>query len=65
MNYVLVFRKEFKEKKVSGEIAFALIRLFHVQIQTLASWSTTLRAFAFLAKFAEFYYQKKFEARSP
>ena len=65
MNYVLVFKKQFKEKKVSGEIAFALIGLKHVQIQKPASRSTILRAFVFLAKFAEFYYYKKFEARSP
>ena len=34
-------RKEFTRKKVSGEIAFALISLFHVQIQEPASRSTT------------------------
>ena len=33
LNSVLVFIKEFKEKKVSGEIACALISLFLVQIQ--------------------------------
>ena len=33
LNYVSVFRKEFKEKKVSGKIAIALISLFHVQIK--------------------------------
>ena len=65
LNYVLVFRKEFKEKKVCGEIAFALAILFHVQIQKPASRSTTLRAFDFLAKFAEFHYHKKFETKSP
>ena len=48
-------RKEFLKKKVSGEIAFELISLYHVQEPT--SWSTTTRAFVFLAKFAEFYYQ--------
>ena len=52
--------KEFKAKKVSGEIIFALISFFHVQIQKPANWSTTLRAFVFLAKFAEFYDHKKF-----
>ena len=65
MNYVLVFKKEFKGKKVSEEIAFALIGLKHVQIQKPTSRSTTLRAFVFLAKFAEFHYYKKFETRSP
>ena len=55
----------FKEKKVSGEIAFALIGLKHVQIQKPASRSTTLRAFVFLSKFAELYRYKKFETRSP
>ena len=34
-------RKEFTRKKVSGEIAFVLISLFHVQIQEPASRSTT------------------------
>ena len=65
MNYILVFKKEFKEKKVRGEVAFALIGLKHVQIQKPANRSTTLRAFAFLAKFAEFHYYKKFETRIP
>ena len=59
LNYVLVFKKEFKEKKVSGEIAFPLISLFHVQIQKPASRSTTFRAFAFFVKFAEFYFITK------
>ena len=36
-------RKEFTRKKVSGEIAFVLISLFHVQIQEPASRSTTTR----------------------
>ena len=57
-------RKEFLKKKVSGEIAFALISLFHVQIPEPASRSTTTRAFVFLPKFAEFYYLKIFETRS-
>ena len=57
-------RKNFLKKKVSGEIAFDLISLFHVQIQEPTSRSTTIRAFVFLAKFAEFYYRKIFEARS-
>ena len=44
-----------------GEIDFALIILFHVQIQEPATRSTTTRAFVFLAKFTEFYYHKTFE----
>ena len=44
-------RQEFKKKKVSGEITFALNSLFHVQIQEPASRSTTTRAFVFFAKF--------------
>ena len=44
-------RKEFLKTKVNGEIAFALISLFHVQIQEPASRSTTTRTFVFLAKF--------------
>ena len=45
-------RKKFK--KVSAEIAIALISLFYVKIQQLANRSTTTRAFVFLASFAEF-----------
>ena len=56
--------KEFLEKKVSGEVCLDLISLFHVQIQEPTSKSTTMRAFVFLAKFAEFYYHKIFETRS-
>ena len=52
-------RKELK--KVSEEIAFALISLFHVQTEEPASRSTTARAFVFLAKFSEFYYHKIFK----
>ena len=55
-------RKEFLKKKVSGENVFVLINLFHIQEPTRRS--TTTRAFAFLAKFAEFYYHKIFETRS-
>ena len=58
------YQKEFSKKKVSAEIAFDLISLFHVQIQEPTSRSTTTRAFVFLAKFAEFYYHKIFETRS-
>ena len=42
------YQKEFLTKKVSGEIAFDLISLFHVQIQEPTSRSTTTRAFVFL-----------------
>ena len=45
-------------------MVFALISLFHVQTQEPTSRSTTTRAFAFFAKFPEFYYQIIFEARS-
>ena len=57
-------RKEFSKKKVSGEITFELISLFHVQIQKPTSRSTTMWAFGFLSKFAEFSYHKIFEIRS-
>ena len=55
-------RKELK-KKENGEITFALIRLFHLQIQEPGSRSTTTTAFVFLAKFAEFYYHELFEKK--
>ena len=58
------YQKKFLEKKVSGEIAFDLISLFHVQIQEPTRRSTTTRQFVFLAKFAEFYYHKIFETTS-
>ena len=51
--YVLVSEKIFK-KKVSGEITFDLISLFHVQIQEPTRSSTATSAFVFPAKFAEF-----------
>ena len=54
-------REEFLKKKISEEIAFELISLFHVQIQEPTSKSSTTKAFVFLAKFAEFYYHKIFE----
>ena len=57
-DYVLV--PEFLEKKVSRDIAFEFISLFHVQIQEPTSMSAITRAFVFLAKFAEFYYHKIF-----
>ena len=57
-------RKELSKKKVSGEIASALISLIHIQIQLLRSRPITTRAFVFLAKFTEFYYYKIFETRS-
>ena len=56
-------RKGFLKKKISGEIAFDLISLFHVQIQEPKGRPTTTSAFVFLAKFAEFYYHKIFETR--
>ena len=59
LNYVLVLERIFK--KESGEIAFDLISLFHVEIQELARSLTTTRAFVFPAKF---YYQKIFETTS-
>ena len=62
-NYVLVSERILKEE-ISGEIAFDVIGLFHVQVQEPKNRSTTTRAFIFLAKFAEFYYHKIFEARS-
>ena len=51
-------RKDVLGKKVSGEIAFELISLFHVQIQERTSRSTSTRAFVFFAKFAEFFITK-------
>ena len=45
-------------------MAFALISLFHTQIQEPPSRSTTTRAFVFLAKFAEFYYHKIIEKKN-
>ena len=56
-------RKEFKKKKVSGDIAFGLISLFHVQIHESTGRSATTTEFVFLTKFAEFYYHKIFETR--
>ena len=47
-------RKEFSKKKVSGEIAFELISVFHVQIQERTSSSTTTRAIAFLQNLLNF-----------
>ena len=60
LNYVLVSERIFK-KKVTGEIAFDLISLFHVQMQEPTRHSTTTRALVFPAKF---YYHKIFETRS-
>ena len=48
-------------KKESGEIAFDLISLFHIQIQEPTRSSTTMRAFVFHAKF---HYHKIFETRN-
>ena len=55
------YQKEFVKKKVSGEIPFDVISLFHVQIQEPTRRSATTRAFAFPAKL---YYHKIFETRS-
>ena len=52
-------RKRIKKKKVNGGIAFALISLFHVQIQEPTTRSTTTRAFLFLAKFIVTQYLKQ------
>ena len=49
LNYVLPSEGILK-KKVSREIAFELISLFHVQIQEPISMSTTPTAFVCLAK---------------
>ena len=58
-------RKVFLGKKISGEISFALISLFScAKLQEIASRSTAIRSFVFLAKYAEFYHHKIFEARS-
>ena len=54
------YQKEFLKKKTSGEIAFDLISLLHVQIQEPKRNATTTRAFVFAAKF---YYHKIFETR--
>ena len=45
------YYQEFLKKKVSGEIAFDLISLFHVQIQEPKRSSNTTRAFVFLQNF--------------
>ena len=50
---------EFLKNKVSGEIAFDLISLFHVQIQEPTRSSTTTRTFVL-----EFYNHKIFETSS-
>ena len=57
-------QKRILKNKVSGEMVFALISLFHVQIQEPTRRSTISRAFVFFAKFAEFYYHIIFETRS-
>ena len=54
LNSVLVFRKEFKEKKVGGEIAFALISLFEVQIQKLQAGQLPWEHLSFLQNFLNF-----------
>ena len=55
------YQKEFLKKKGSGEISFALISLFNIQIQEPTRSSTTTRAFVFPAKF---HYHKTFETRN-
>ena len=45
-------RKKFSKKKSNGEIAFALISLFHVQIQEPANRSTTM---PFLQNFSNYH----------
>ena len=47
-------RKELKKKKVSGEIAFALLSLALVQIQEPASRSTTTDHLSFLQNLLNF-----------
>ena len=59
--YVLVSKRI--SKKESGEIAFDLISLFHVQIQEPTRSSTTTRAFVFPV-FPAIQYHKIFETRS-
>ena len=49
---------------LSGEIAFALISLYHVLIPEPTSRSTTMRAVVFLTRLPEFYYDKIFETIS-
>ena len=58
---IFSIRKELEKEGVG--IAFALISLCHLQIQEPASTSGATRAFVFLAKFAEFYYHKRFETK--
>ena len=47
-------RKNEEKKKLSGEITFALIRLFYVQIQGPANRSTTTKAFVFFQNLMNF-----------
>ena len=54
-------RKKIEKIKVSGEVNFALISLFYVQIQKPTSRLTTKRPFVLLAKVAGFYYHKIFK----
>ena len=42
------YQKEFVKQKVSGEIAFDVISLFHVQIQEPKRRSATTGAFVFI-----------------
>ena len=54
-------RKEFQKKKNSGETAFGFHQLV---LYTNTKACKQVAAFAFLEKFAEFYYHKIFETRS-
>ena len=54
-------RKELKEKKVNGEIFFALISLLHVQIQEPCKHVTYYKSICLSCKI---YYHKIFETKS-
>ena len=54
LHYVLVSGKNFKKNKVRGEIAFAIISLFHAQMYEPESMSTTTTAFVFLQNLLNF-----------
>ena len=64
MNSNMVKPKKFGPLHLVYCFTVPLISLFHVKIQEPTSRSTTTRAIAFLAKFAECYYHKTFDARS-
>ena len=54
MNQVLASERNFKKRKISGEIAFALINFLLVQIQEPASRSTTTEHLSFLQNLLNF-----------